>query len=72
MGRVINSLTPRLLRTRRELIAQLRRELGELSSSDWAAVQLSALSILQSLSLEQLLDIYLEERKVGQWLIGML
>ncbi|VDK45245.1 unnamed protein product [Cylicostephanus goldi] len=63
MHSVVTGLTGRLIRTRRQLLADLEEEIGELSETDWVANQLTALALLQGTDYEKLLDIYLEGRK---------
>ena len=65
-------MTGRVLRTRVAVRADLRRELGELSTPDWLANQLAAIAILDtSVDLDQLLDLYLEARKVRRLIISL-
>lgn len=64
MHSVVSGLTGRLIRTRRQLLADLEDETGELSEPDWAANQLTALALLEGTDYEKLLDRYLEGRKV--------
>uniref|UniRef100_A0A1I7WVR2 SH3 domain-containing protein n=1 Tax=Heterorhabditis bacteriophora TaxID=37862 RepID=A0A1I7WVR2_HETBA len=61
---VVSGLTGRILRTRESLVSQLETELGELSQVDWVANQLTALALLQGTDADQLLDKYLNARKV--------
>ncbi|KAL6731158.1 hypothetical protein Aduo_002060 [Ancylostoma duodenale] len=63
MHSVVSGLTGRVIRTRRQLLADLEDEIGELSEPDWAANQLTALALLQGTDYEKLLDLYLEGRK---------
>ncbi|CAJ0592909.1 unnamed protein product [Cylicocyclus nassatus] len=63
MHSVVTGLTGRLIRTRRQLLADLEEEIGELSDTDWVANQLTALALLQGIDYEKLLDIYFKGRK---------
>ncbi|ETN81877.1 Vps51/Vps67 [Necator americanus] len=64
MHSVVSGLTGRIIRTRRQLLADLEEEIGELSETNWVANQLTALALLQGADHQKLLDIYLEGRKV--------
>ncbi|KAK6729343.1 hypothetical protein RB195_006412 [Necator americanus] len=63
MHSVVSGLTGRIIRTRRQLLADLEEEIGELSETNWVANQLTALALLQGADHQKLLDIYLEGRK---------
>lgn len=63
MHSVVTGLTGRVIRTRRQLLADLEDEIGELSEPGWVANQLTALALLRGTDYEKLLDVYLAGRK---------